>query len=206
MELQFVDLALRIVFAPETKKRYSYVSAVTGELTIVGFEAIRSDTSPFAVEVQTEALKLVLEEGDIQKAREKVIELCLEFKNLEPEKLIEKTLILGPIRRNPKDYKSKTPAVGALEDFAFSNDSDINEIWKDFERFPFVIIEGNSPLYKRAKHPTLVDPSRIDREHYIQEALRDVKRIGVRVELQDIMPPSQKTLDFSLLNVKRSEE
>ncbi|MCG3226936.1 MAG: hypothetical protein H7645_08450 [Candidatus Heimdallarchaeota archaeon] len=206
MDLQFVDLALRIVFAPETKKRYSYVSAVTGELTIVGFEAIRSDTSPFAVEVQTEALKLVLEDGDIQQARQKVIELCLEFKDLEPEKVIEKTMILGPIRRSPKDYKSKTPAIGALEDFASNNELDVDEIWKDYERFPFVILEGNSPLYKRAKHPTLTDPSKIDREHYILEALRDVKRIGVRVELQDINPPSQKTLDFSALNSKKSED
>nr|NPD88076.1 hypothetical protein [Asgard group archaeon] len=206
MDLQFVDLALRIVFAPETKKRYSYVSAVTGDLKIVGFEAIRSDTSPFAVEVQTAALKLVLEDGDIQKARRKVIELCLEFKDLEPEKVIEKTMILGPIRRSPKDYKSKTPAIGALEDFAFSYELDVDEIWKDYERFPFVILEGNSPLYKRAKHPTLTDPSKIDREHYILEALRDVKRIGVRVELQDINPSSQKTLDFSILNSKKSED
>jgi DNA polymerase I len=206
MELQFVDLALRIVFAPETKKRYSYLSAVTGELTIVGFEAIRSDTSPFAVEVQTEALKLVLEEGDIQKARQKVIDLCVEFKNLDPETIIEKTLILGPIRRNPKEYKSKTPAIGALENFAYANELDIDEIWKDYERFPFVILEGNSPLYKRARHPTLADPAKIDREHYILEALRDVKRIGVRVELQDINPSSQRTLDFSALNARRNED
>ena len=115
-------------------------------------------------------------------------------------------MILGPIRRSPKDYKSKTPAIGALEDFAFNNELDVDEIWKDYERFPFVILEGNSPLYKRAKHPTLVDPSKIDREHYIQEALRDVKRIGVKVELQDINPPSQKTLDFSILNSKKTED
>ncbi|MHA1303026.1 MAG: DNA polymerase domain-containing protein, partial [Candidatus Heimdallarchaeaceae archaeon] len=36
MALEFVDLATRIVFAKETKKRYSYISAVTGKLEITG--------------------------------------------------------------------------------------------------------------------------------------------------------------------------
>jgi len=197
MELEFVDLALRIVFAPETKKRYSYISVVTGDLTIIGFEAIRSDTSPFAKEVQVAALQCVLEDGDLEKARRKVIELCLEFKKISGEELIQKTTIFGPIRRNPKDYKSKTPAIGALEDYSMRMDLNLDEIWKDFERFPFIILEGSSSLYKRAQHPTLVDVQKIDKEHYLEEALRDVKRIGVKVELKDILTSSQKTLDFS---------
>ena len=198
MELEFVDLALRIVFAPETKKRYSFVSAVSQELAIVGFEAIRSDTSPFAAEVQTEALKLVLEEGSVSKARDKVIELCLNFEALEGKELIDKTTILGPIRRNPNEYKSKTPAIGALEDYAKTNHLNINEIWKDFDRFPFIIHQGTDSLYKRSKHPSLVILSKIDREHYLREALRDVHRIGVKVEMKEIIKPSQKTLDYSL--------
>ncbi|MHA1201665.1 MAG: DNA polymerase domain-containing protein [Candidatus Heimdallarchaeaceae archaeon] len=208
MELEFVDLALRIVFAPETKKRYSYVSAVSQELTIVGFEAIRSDTSPFAAEVQKEALKLVLEEGSISKARDKVIELCLYFETLEGKELIEKTTILGPIRRNPNEYKSKTPAIGALEDYAKTNHLNINEIWKDFDRFPFIIQEGNVALYKRSKHPSLVIPSKIDKEHYLREALRDVHRIGVKVEIKDVRTSSQKTLDHTLqfLNKRKKRE
>ncbi len=197
MSLDFVDLALRIVFAPETKKRYSYISAMTGELTIVGFEAIRRDTSPLAREVQTAALQTVLEEGDISKARKQVIEMCLDFKNLATDQIFEKTTILGPIRRNPKEYKSKTPAIGAIEDFARINSLNIEEIWKEYERFPYVIHKGNVPLYKRSKHPSVADPERIDREHYILEALRDVQRIGVKVELKDITPSSQKTLDFT---------
>ncbi|MCG3224963.1 MAG: hypothetical protein H7647_10885 [Candidatus Heimdallarchaeota archaeon] len=208
MELEFVDLALRIVFAPETKKRYSYVSAVSQELTIVGFEAIRSDTSPFAAEVQKEALKLVLEEGSISKARDKVIELCLYFETLEGKELIEKTTILGPIRRNPNEYKSKTPAIGALEDYAKTNHLNINEIWKDFDRFPFIIQEGNVSLYKRSKHPSLVTTSKIDKEHYLREALRDVHRIGVKVEMKDVRTSSQKTLDHTLqfLNGRKKRE
>lgn len=197
MELEFVDLALRIVFAPETKKRYSYISVVTGDLTIIGFEAIRSDTSPFAKEVQKAALQCVLEDGDLEKARKKVIELCLEFKKISGEELIQKTTVFGPIRRNPKDYKSKTTAIGALEDYSIRMDLNLDEIWKDFERFPFIILEGSSSLYKRAQHPTLVDVQKIDKEHYLEEALRDVKRIGVKVELKDIQTSSQKTLDFS---------
>ncbi len=201
MELEFVDLATRIIFAPETKKRYSYLSTVTGELTIVGFEAIRSDTSPFAKKVQMEALQLVLEDGNIDKARKRVIEMGLEFKQTEGQDLIDMTTILGPIRRNPRDYKSKTPAIGALEDFALRMDMNINKIWKEYGRFPFVIMEGTSSLYKRAKHPSLADPAKIDKNHYLEEALRDVKRIGVKVELRDLQTSSQKTLDFSLMQV-----
>ena len=206
MELEFVDLAIRIVFAPETKKRYSYVSAVTRDLIIVGFEAIRSDTSPFAAEVQKEALKLVLEKGSISEARQKVIELCLKFEKLPVEELIEKTTILGPIRRNPKEYKSKTPAIGALEDFAKTNNLNIDEIWKDYERFPFIVHEGNVSLYKRSKHPSLVDTDKIDKDHYIEEALRIVQRIGVRVEMREIKVSNQKTLDLSQIFSSNSKE
>ncbi len=206
MELEFVDLATRIVFAPETKKRYSYISAVTGELTIIGFEAIRSDTSPFAKEVQIEALKCVLEDGDLEKARQRVIELGLDFKKIADQELIDKTTILGPIRRNPKDYKSKTSAIGALEDFAIRMDLNVDEIWKEYERFPFVIMEGSSSLYKRAMHPSLADPTKIDKNHYLEEAIRDVQRIGVKVELKDLQSSSQKTLDFSLTSADDQKE
>ena len=206
MELEFVDLALRIVFAPETKKRYSYVSVPTGELKIVGFEAIRRDTSPFARDVQTAALKLVLEEGDIFKARQAVIDMCLEFIDLKDESLLDQTTILGPIRRSPKEYKSKTPAIGALEDYSRVMGLDLDVIWKEYERFPFIIIQGKTPLYKRSKHPSLVEISKIDKDQYILEALRDVKRIGVRVELKDIRTSSQKTLDFSLAQMKPNKE
>ncbi|MCE7740838.1 MAG: hypothetical protein GOP50_00140 [Candidatus Heimdallarchaeota archaeon] len=206
MELEFVDLATRIVFAPETKKRYSYISAVTGELTITGFEAIRSDTSPFAKEVQTEALQCVLADGNVDKARKRVIELGLEFKQISEQELLDKTTILGPIRRNPKDYKSKTPAVGALEHFTIRMGLNINEIWKDYERFPYVIMEGDSALYKRAQHPSLADSSKIDKNHYLLEAVRDVQRIGVKVELRDLQSSSQKTLDFSSLHANGKNE
>jgi len=206
MDLEFVDLALRIVFAPETKKRYSYVSVPTGDLKIVGFEAIRRDTSPFARDVQTAALKFVLEEGDIFKARQAVIDMCLEFIDLKDESLLEKTTILGPIRRNPKDYKSKTPAIGALEDYSRAMGLELDVIWKEYERFPFIIIQGKMPLYKRSKHPSLVEILKIDKDHYMLEALRDVKRIGVRVELKDIRTSSQKTLDFSLSQIKKNNE
>jgi len=75
-------------------------------------------------------------------------------------------------------------------------------------RFPFIILEGSSSLYKRAKHPSIVDVQKIDREHYLEEAIRDVKRIGVKVELKDIQTSSQKTLDFSLslTNNKNKDE
>ena len=48
--------------------------------------------------------------------------------------------------------------------------------------------------------------SKIDKDQYILEALRDVKRIGVRVELKDIRTSSQKTLDFSLAQMKPNKE
>ena len=87
-------------------------------------------------------------------------------------------------------------------------DLNINEIWKEYERFPFVIMEGNSAIYKRAKHPSLADPTKIDKKQYLEEALRDVQRLGVRVELKDLQTSSQKTLDFSLsqVNGRKKEE
>ncbi|MHA1687503.1 MAG: DNA polymerase domain-containing protein [Candidatus Heimdallarchaeaceae archaeon] len=194
MNIEFVDLALRIIFSEETKKRYSYYSVVSQETIIVGFDAIRSDTSPFASEVQKLALNLVLREGNVPKARAAVIKKCLEFKQMTGQKLIDKVTVFGPVTRHPDKYKSKTPAIGALEDYARYHNKDIDELWKEYDRFPYVITIGHGPIYKRAKHPSLVKSDEVDISHYIEEAIRDVRRIGIKVELKDLTRNSQLTL------------
>lgn len=196
MNIEFVDLALRIIFAEETKKRYSYYSVVKQETIIVGFEAIRSDTSPFASHIQKLAFDLVLKEGNLLKARDSVIKECLKFKQLSGKELLDKVIIFGPVTRHPSKYKSKTPAIAALENYAKHTKQDLDRLWREYDRFPFIIVKGNGPLYKRAKHPSLVKPEQIDMNYYLEEALRDVRRIGIKLALKDLINSNQRTLSF----------
>jgi DNA polymerase elongation subunit (family B) len=48
LRLELDDIAYRVIFQPGRRKAYAYVSALSQELTIRGFEAIRSDWSPMA--------------------------------------------------------------------------------------------------------------------------------------------------------------
>ncbi|MHA1398969.1 MAG: hypothetical protein ACTSQE_01245, partial [Candidatus Heimdallarchaeaceae archaeon] len=75
----------------------------------------------------------------------------------------------------------------------------VEELQKEFRRFPYVILKGNAPLYKRSKHPSLVDSTeKIDKLHYINQALRPVRRIGVDVQLKDIKMSRTTISDYTI--------
>ncbi|UJG43639.1 MAG: hypothetical protein K9W46_00305 [Candidatus Heimdallarchaeum endolithica] len=201
MTLEFVDLALRIVFAKETKKRYSYVSVVTGKLEIIGFEAIRSDFSSFAKKVQTLALEKLLREGSYEKAKRAVINFCKEFQKKKGKELFQLVTIYGPVRKHPSEYKSKTPAIAALLEYSKVKHISIEELQKEYQRFPYVIVKGpdDKNIHKRARHPSLIKSiNEIDRDYYIEQALRSIQRIGIEIKPSEIALDAISILDFSL--------
>ncbi|UJG40865.1 MAG: DNA-directed DNA polymerase [Candidatus Heimdallarchaeum aukensis] len=201
MSLEFVDLALRIVFAKETKKRYSYVSVVTGNLEIIGFEAIRSDFSSFAKQVQTLALEKLLREGSYEKAKRAVINFCKEFQKKKGKELLQLVTIYGPVRKHPSEYKSKTPAIAALLEYSRVKQISIEELQKEYQRFPYVIVKGpdDKNIYKRARHPSLIKSvNEIDKNYYIEQALRSIQRLGVDIKPSEIALDAVSILDFSL--------
>ncbi len=197
MNLEFVDLAVRIIFAKETKKRYSYLSAVTNKLEIVGFEAIRADIPEFTKKIQKAAFRVLLEDGSTEKAKRAVIKLCESFKNKKGSDLLKLITVYGPVRKLASKYKNKTPAIGALIDYSIEKGISVESLQQSYTRFPYVIIKGDQPLYKRAKHPSLIKRTEnIDIDYYIEQALRTVKRIGLNIELKEIKVNENTIFDW----------
>ncbi len=194
IDIDLVDIALRIIFAPKTKKRYAYLSAITGELVIVGFEAIRSDTSPLAAKVQRLALQRILSDGIYLGAKKVVIKTLLDFLKSDNDKehLLDDITIYGPVKKDPSKYKNKTPAYVALEHFAREKNKSFREVWADYQRFPYVITKGKGAISSRARHPNLVNLDEIDKEYYIKETLRIVQRINLDITRQHLDVKSKK--------------
>ncbi|MFX1250749.1 MAG: DNA polymerase domain-containing protein [Promethearchaeota archaeon] len=191
MELILEDIAYRIVFKPGRKKAYAYVSGLTNELVIKGFEAVRSDWSESAQEAQKAVLNCLLRERGTPiergiKAKRITLGICRSILETPVEELKPKLQILGALR-NPNRYKSRTPAVAAFLHYAKEEELNIETDWKTFDKFPYVIVpseESDAPLYKRARHPDLA--SEIDRWHYVGEIIRAVERFGVILTLEEV--------------------
>ena len=197
MELTLEDIAYRLIFKPGRAKAYSYYSILSGKLKITGFEAVRSDWSMLSRDSQKKVLELILTEPVLKKkveddnvdpgmikAKQYLIELGIEILQMSAEELIPKAVILSPIKKEPKKYKSKMPAVQAFLDFAKREGLDPTTAWKDFDKFQWVITPGKGILSDRAKHPKYV--SEIDRDHYLTEILRASEGFGLKVTLQEI--------------------
>ncbi|MBN1327852.1 MAG: hypothetical protein JXA54_00130 [Candidatus Heimdallarchaeota archaeon] len=192
LELKFEDIAYRIIFKPNRKKAYSYVSLLNDDFKVKGFEAVRSDWSPISRSAQRKVLEILLRhskntserESEFQIARRFLINLGVKILQMPIEELVPKVVILTPIRRAPEAYKAKTPAVEAFRHFAKMEQLDSDKEWMDYDKFPWIITAGEGPIYNRARHPKFVD--NIDREHYVREMLRCCEDLGVKVSLKEV--------------------
>ncbi|MFX1512461.1 MAG: DNA polymerase domain-containing protein [Promethearchaeota archaeon] len=187
MQLELEDIAYRIAFVPGRKKAYSYVSASTSNLHIRGFEAVRSDWSKMAQDIQRDVLNAILREKNTEEGQKKAEIIVLETAvNLlkAPIYEIKDFIIIKSSIKQPSEYKSPTPAVGAFIHFCKMKKQKAEKTWKDYDRFPYVITPGNGPLYKRARHPDYAE--KIDRTHYVDEILRAATRFGIKLTLNDV--------------------
>jgi DNA polymerase I len=202
VELSLEDIAYRVIFKPARKKAYSYVSLFTDECKIKGFEAVRGDWSPLARVAQQKVLEILLrypfkkskrkekrtpdrKKGlEFSIAKEFLITLGGKILKLEEEALLPKVVILSPIKKHPKQYKSKTPAVNAYLDFVRKEGLNPNTEWRKYDRFPWVINEGKGAISKRAKHPKYIKS--IDRKYYLNEMFRACEELGVEVSLAEV--------------------
>ena len=210
LELKFEDIAYRVIFKPDRKKAYSYISLLTEDFKVKGFEAVRSDWSPLARTAQRKVLEILLShpknsrenETEFQTARRFLIALGTKVLQMSTEELLPKVVILSPIRRPPKDYKAKAPAVQAFVNYAPRENLQVDKEWMDYDKFPWVIVAGKGSVYDRARHPKYVDD--IDREHYVTEMLRCCEDLGVKVSLKEVKGALPGRLDDLFASV--SEE
>ncbi|NHJ84447.1 MAG: hypothetical protein FK734_03245 [Asgard group archaeon] len=200
LELKLEDIAYRVIFKPERKKAYSYVSLLSDEFKVKGFEAVRSDWSPLARIAQRKVLDILLRypknskgvtlpsttnnSQEFKLAKQFLISLGARVLQISIEELLPKVLIMTPIRRDPDNYRTKTPSVYAFEDFAEKEQLDARKEWMNFDKFPWIITEGKGAIYRRAKHPKFVET--IDREYYVTEMLRCCEDLGVKSNLKEV--------------------
>ncbi len=186
LELKLEDIALRIILKKGRKKAYAYLSLLTQEVIIRGFEAVRSDWSPLAKKTQRKLLEILLmdfSESRVYNARKFVIETCRFILRSPVEILLSELSIRGPVKRAPTKYKTRTPAVGAFLNYCKAQNLDPEVEWKQWDGFPYIIAKSsiNQPQFKRAFHPDIFQKGRkeIDRFHYIKEILGASNRFGI---------------------------
>lgn len=94
------------------KKKYALIND-SGELKIRGFETVRRDWCSLARKMQSKVLKLILEQGNEEKALVYIKKVIKKLKNREIElgDLIIKTQLTKPI----SEYKSLSPHVVAAQ-------------------------------------------------------------------------------------------
>ena len=181
MELEVEDIAYKMAFKPGRRKSYSYVSAVTKTLYIKGFEAVRSDWSNFAKETQKAVLLALLTTSNENKETAKNIlsKYIREIWTVSEKTLIEKLQIYTPLRKAPSKYKSKPPVIGAFLHYCTINGLDAEKEWREFDKFPWVVIKGKGPLVHRSRHPMYA--KYIDRAHYVDQILSAAERFGINL-------------------------
>jgi len=191
LELKLEDIALRIILKKGRKKAYSYLSIYSEKVVIKGFEAVRSDWSPLAKKTQRLLLETLLtnfSDDRMRISRQMVVRTCQFILRSSVDKLIDELSIRGPLKRSPRDYKTRTPAVGAFINYCKAQGKDPEIEWEHWDGFPFIIAKGSSkqPQFLRAYHPNVFREriKQIDRLHYVKEILGASNRFGI--ELKEI--------------------
>jgi len=224
MELTLEDIAYKLIFKPGRAKAYSYFSILKNELKITGFEAIRSDWSLLARESQKKVLKYILTEPvvdeksllttssnkiekdpGVQKAKEYLLKLGEQILTMPFEELLPKTLIRSPLRKNPKEYKTKVPVIQAFLDYVKREGLNPDTAWQEFDKFPWVITPGRGIISDRARHPKYA--KEIDREYYLSEILRASRGFGIKLSVREIkMAFSSEPIDEILKRFPAKKE
>lgn len=191
MELTLEDLAQRILFQKMVekeeirKKAYTYFSLVRNEVVVKGFEAVRTDLSDIAKQTQQSLFRTLLTDDDPYRAGRRIIrEIVNQIRQLSTEDLLSQVTFSGVVRRSPKKYKTKTPALGAFLHYCKVRGLDPEVHWTAFDRFPFIISTAGTkddPLYLKARHPDDLAEEQlgIDKEFYIKEIIGMANRFGL---------------------------
>ncbi len=186
LELKLEDIALRIILKKGRKKAYAYLSLLSQDVIIRGFEAVRSDWSPLAKKTQRKLLEILLmdfSDRRMYKARRFVIQTCRFILKAPLSELLPELRIRGPVKRAPTKYKTRTPAVGAFLNYCRAQNLDSEIEWTQWDGFPYIIAKSglNQPQFKRAFHPDVFrsGQKKIDRFHYIKEILGASNRFGI---------------------------
>jgi DNA polymerase I len=162
LEINLGQLYTRILFT-EAKKKYAGLLE-NGELDVVGMEAIRGDWSSLARSVQTEVLRLVLQDGNPVKAKSYVINLT---KDLESAKVPMSSLVIWKtLTKRPDEYEVNAPHVEVARKMA-------KEGWPVSvgDKVGFIITKKAGKLYQKAEPHFKVSLDQVDYDYYVRNQI-----------------------------------
>lgn len=165
LEINIGQVYERILFT-ESKKKYAGLKQ-TGELDVVGMEAIRGDWSALAKEVQNHVLRMVLEDKSPVRALSYVSKLA---KDLRGAKLpLSSFVIWKSLTKRPEDYDVHAPHVEVAKKLT-------KDGWPvaSGDRVGYVIVKGPGKLYQRAEPYSKVLLGNVDYDYYAENQVLPV--------------------------------
>jgi len=218
MELEFEAIAKRAVLI--AKKRYALWlfepknSGWEDKIKVKGMETVRRDWCELTSITLNKVLKLVLIEGDVDRAVEHVRNVVSDVRNLDPGKdaeIIEKLVLTRTLTRKSDSYKNKQPHLTVAENLKKRT----GVMPSIGTRIPFVIVAGKGLFVDRAEDPDYVREHNvpIDVDYYVKkQILPPVERIlevfGVNISSLDFDSKQKGLFDFEAKKpeVKKQEK
>ncbi|MBI4145600.1 hypothetical protein HY493_05355 [Candidatus Woesearchaeota archaeon] len=196
MELEYESFYPRGIFvavkASEAgaKKKYALIDR-KGSMKIRGFETVRRNTAFIAKETQKEVLRIILGEGDGQKALAHVKSVIADLKSNKVP--LEKVVIWTQLTRDVGEYAAIGPHVAAAQRLK-ARGVDVGP----GDMIKYVVTKGKGKIRDRVKLEDEADQEEYDADYYIEhQVIPAVERIfavlGVSVD-EFTQQGSQSTL------------
>jgi DNA polymerase I len=157
-----------------TKKRYAgWKFELVGDewvdnIEMKGIETIRRDWCALVSDTMEDAINIILKEGDVQKAINRVRGVLASLKKGEIP--LDKLTIIKGITKSLESYEGTSPHIELAKKMAKRNPSEAPVVG---DRLGFVIIRGNQLLSKRAEDPKYAAEHnlQIDSDYYMNSQL-----------------------------------
>ncbi len=166
MELDYEGFYPRALFVSTkaseagAKKKYALIDK-KGVLKIRGFETVRRNTSFIARDVQKEVLRIVLGEGDPQKAAAHVKKIVADLKaNKIP---LDKVVIWTQLTKDVSEYGNISPHVAAAQRLANRGTPA-----KAGEMIKYVVMKGIGKIRDRVKLEDEAKQEEYDGDYYVE--------------------------------------
>ena len=165
LEINIGQVYTHILFT-ESKKKYAGLKS-TGDLDVVGMEAIRGDWSGLAREVQNQVLRMVLEDKSPVRAASYVAELARDLKGANIP--LSSFVIWKSLTKRPENYEVHAPHVEVAKKLTKAG-------WPvgSGDRVGYVIVKGPGKLYQRAEPYSKVSREDVDYDYYVDNQLLPV--------------------------------
>ncbi|MFH0832174.1 MAG: DNA polymerase domain-containing protein [Candidatus Aenigmatarchaeota archaeon] len=193
-----------------TKKRYAgwkfdYSDGKwVDSIDMRGIETVRRDWCSLVTETMNEILNIILKEGDVQKALNRMRDVVEKIKRNEIP--MEKLTVVKEITKHVDSYEGILPHIELAKKLTNRNPHDVPKVG---DRIGYIIIKGNQLLSKRAEDPKYAEKNRlqIDSDYYLSSQLfPPIERIlnAVGITRSEMLGNGKQMNIFDMVNGKKS--